>query len=169
MDENARAIFDEARENLRRLRNFKVEHREHRTDGFSSDWHAGMPKQLPLTLDDIRREIAEALAKRPNGLTSAEVETLIADKFAAHDHIWHDVVGQVIVQLRGEIAKAATMQGSNEFFYIDENGNKQDAELHGPILRAVDGPFIDERIMGPIRAKHRARWLDEQRSQRRAR
>ncbi len=45
-----------------------------------------------------------------------------------------------------------------ELFYLDDDGNKQDAELHNPILRAVDYP-IDEQIMGPIRARHRAKWL----------
>lgn len=43
---------------------------------------------------------------------------------------------------------------SEEFFYLDEAGQKQDADLHGPILRAVDFPII-ESIMGPIREKHR--------------
>ncbi|MBR0778737.1 hypothetical protein JQ625_28250 [Bradyrhizobium diazoefficiens] len=64
-----------------------------------------------------------------------------------------------------EVTKAMP-RGSNEFFYLDANGNKQDRGLHGPILRAVDGPKIDEKIMGPIRAKHRARWLEEQKARR---
>ena len=46
--------------------------------------------------------------------------------------------------------------GSKEFFYLDEAGQKRDADLHGPILRAVDFP-IDEKMMAPIRAKHRAK------------
>jgi len=45
---------------------------------------------------------------------------------------------------------------SNEFFYIDDDGRKTDAELHNRILREHDYP-IDESIMGPIRAKHQER------------
>jgi hypothetical protein len=52
-------------------------------------------------------------------------------------------------------------QGS-EFFYTDADGNKQDADLHNPILRAAEFR-VDEKLMAPIRAKHRARWLAEQR------
>ena len=43
---------------------------------------------------------------------------------------------------------------SNEFFYIDRNGKKSDAALHNAILYP-----IDEDIMAPIRAKHRAKYL----------
>ena len=50
---------------------------------------------------------------------------------------------------------------ANEFFYLDSAGNKQDAELHNPILRAVDFP-IDEKVMKPIRERNRANWLAEQ-------
>jgi hypothetical protein len=50
---------------------------------------------------------------------------------------------------------------AEEFFYLAEDGSKQDAELHNPILRAVDYP-IDEDIMKPIRDRHRAAWLAEQ-------
>ncbi|MBR0879632.1 hypothetical protein ACVMGC_001034 [Bradyrhizobium barranii subsp. barranii] len=45
---------------------------------------------------------------------------------------------------------------ANEFFYTDDDGSKQDAELHNAILNPVDYP-IDEKIMAPIRAKHRRR------------
>lgn len=48
-----------------------------------------------------------------------------------------------------------------EFFYLDAAGNKQDSELHNAIINPVDYP-IDEKIMGPIRAKNRAKWLAEQ-------
>ena len=44
---------------------------------------------------------------------------------------------------------------SDEFFYINADGEKDDTNLHGPILRAVDFPII-ESIMGPIRAKYAA-------------
>ena len=46
-----------------------------------------------------------------------------------------------------------------EFFYIDDDGTKQDADLHNAIIAAVDNP-IDEKIMGPIRARNRAAYLD---------
>lgn len=50
---------------------------------------------------------------------------------------------------------------AQEFFYLDDDGVKQDAELHNPIINAADEP-IDEKIMGPIRARNRAKWLAEQ-------
>jgi len=52
---------------------------------------------------------------------------------------------------------------AEEFFYLDADGNKQDAELHNPILGAVDNP-VDEKIMKPIRERHRATWLAEQKA-----
>jgi hypothetical protein len=48
-----------------------------------------------------------------------------------------------------------------EFFYVDADGNKQDRDLHNPILRAVDYP-IDDTIMGPIRERNRRKYLAEQ-------
>jgi predicted ABC-type ATPase len=53
---------------------------------------------------------------------------------------------------------------AEEFFYLDEDGNKQDRDLHGPILGAVDkiDKPIDERIMAPIRARHRAERVARQ-------
>jgi len=54
-----------------------------------------------------------------------------------------------------------------EFFYLDSAGNKQDAELHDPILRAVDFS-IDEKVMGPIRARHRAEHVEQQQAKLRA-
>lgn len=50
---------------------------------------------------------------------------------------------------------------SNEFFYIDEDGNKRDTELHMPILKAGDDP-IDEKIMAPLRAKYAAKRKGKQ-------
>jgi hypothetical protein len=44
----------------------------------------------------------------------------------------------------------------HDFYYLDENGDKQDADLHAAILGPVDHP-IDEKIMAPIRARHRAK------------
>jgi len=49
---------------------------------------------------------------------------------------------------------------SNEFFYLNRNGEKDDERLHGPILREHDWP-IDEAIMGPIRKKHRAAYFTD--------
>jgi hypothetical protein len=54
-----------------------------------------------------------------------------------------------------------------EFFYLDENGNKQDRDLHGPIIAAGERRLglrepIREDIMAPIRARHRAAWLSKQ-------
>jgi hypothetical protein len=47
-----------------------------------------------------------------------------------------------------------------EFFYLEADGSRGDRELHGPIIAAVDNP-VNEKIMEPIRAKHRARWLEQ--------
>jgi len=53
-------------------------------------------------------------------------------------------------------------QAAEEFFYLDKDGKKQDADLHYRILNAVDGAPVDEKIMKPIRDRHRAAWLAEQ-------
>jgi len=45
---------------------------------------------------------------------------------------------------------------SNEMFYINANGEKDDTGLHERTIREADWP-IDESIMGPIRAKYRKR------------
>ena len=46
---------------------------------------------------------------------------------------------------------------SNEFFYRDEFGEKQDQRLHGPIINPVDYP-VDDDIMEPIRARYRKKF-----------
>ena len=45
-------------------------------------------------------------------------------------------------------------QEAEEFFYIGEDGEPADARLHGRIIREVDYA-IDEKIMAPIRERHR--------------
>ena len=50
-------------------------------------------------------------------------------------------------------------EGGQEFFYLDDDGNKQDAELHNAIIAPVDYP-IDEKIMAPIRARHRDQHVE---------
>jgi predicted ABC-type ATPase len=47
---------------------------------------------------------------------------------------------------------------AEEFFYLDNAGDKQDAALHNAIINPVDFP-IDEKIMAPIREKYRAEYL----------
>jgi len=56
----------------------------------------------------------------------------------------------------GKIHGAEKGEVAEEFFYADEDGKKHDAELHGMIINPVDFP-IDEKIMAPIRARHRAK------------
>jgi hypothetical protein len=64
-------------------------------------------------------------------------------------------------------------QASDEFFYLDDDGNKQDADLHEPIIASGDrlrglrapAPPIDEKLMAPIRDKHRATWLAKRKAQ----
>jgi DNA-binding FadR family transcriptional regulator len=58
---------------------------------------------------------------------------------------------------------------AQEFFYTHgdrEDAIRHDARLHNRILREADNP-VDEEIMGPIREKHRKKWLREQRGKRR--
>ena len=55
-----------------------------------------------------------------------------------------------------------------EFFYVDDDGNKADRDMHALILGVVDKrkPPVDEEIMAPIRERHRQRWLAEQEKRR---
>ena len=64
------------------------------------------------------------------------------------------------------MADAAPETGQ-EFFYFDEDGTKQDADLHNAIIGPVDFP-IDETIMAPIRARHRAEHLAQHKAKARA-
>ena len=88
--------------------------------------------------------------------TGRDLLTAGSSPRTARDDYWRDVLGALVSevrkQLRAEIAKMA--RPGEEFFYTDENGVKQDRELHAAIINPVDYP-IDEKIMGPIRARHR--------------
>ncbi|MGX1352481.1 hypothetical protein AB7M49_006090 [Bradyrhizobium elkanii] len=100
----------------------------------------------------------------------AEIEEKIASKNGTRDdEALLDAVARFVVQVRKQLREEITAHRSNEFFYLDADGKQQDAELHGPILRAVDGPFIDEKIMGPIRARNRAKFVAEREAARRSR
>ncbi len=48
---------------------------------------------------------------------------------------------------------------AQEFFYREADGTMKDADLHEPILRAVNYQ-IDETIMSPIRQKYRKRYAN---------
>jgi hypothetical protein len=175
MDDRARAIFDEARETLARTADVKVERRVHDDDGFLSPWSRTMPKKpAPPTMAEVEQKIADLKAElarmiderahQPRALDVAEIEALVGGRLLTSKAI-APVLIELREQLRKEIAKA---RPAEEFFYTDDDsadGVKRDADLHGPILRAVDYP-IDEKIMGPIRAKHRAKYLAEQRDKR---
>jgi len=93
-------------------------------------------------------EVAEGLQKQ---LAELRVDVRIATKRAE------------LAELHAEIAKAAPTQG-NELFYLDDAGNRRDAELHERIL----GPRepINEAMMKPIRDKRRQQWLADQRTMR---
>jgi hypothetical protein len=166
--EQRKAILDQARATLKRTAKIEVEQRDHFDDALTR-WSAGMPKQQPTRVSpgftdaEVARMIAAAVAEQ------------VEQKIAANDRIWEDTLGKVVSDLRKQwrsefeqqlgslraditVEKAHRRQG--EFFYLDETGRKRDAELHGPILRAVDHP-IDETIMAPIRARNRTRWLDQ--------
>jgi hypothetical protein len=75
MDDRARAILDQARETLHRVRDVRVEHRSHDDDALQQ-WRAGMPTERPTTLADIDRKIAE------------------------HREVWLEVHGRVIASER---------------------------------------------------------------------
>ena len=47
-------------------------------------------------------------------------------------------------------------QEAEEFFYLDDDGEKADADLHNRIIRKVDYA-IDEKIMAPIRERYRGK------------
>ncbi|MBR0787388.1 hypothetical protein [Bradyrhizobium iriomotense] len=135
-------------------------------------WAAARAEAYEVSL--AKHTTAPQAASAPQ--TSKEIERLVDRRVAAalaeRDEIWREVIGQLVAserkRSRAEVAKALTERtGSNELFYLDENGKKQDRELHNAIIGPVDHP-IDERIMAPIRARHRAKYLAEQRSQRRA-
>jgi hypothetical protein len=156
MDDRARAILDEARETLQRIAHIKVERRDH-----SADYWSRPPKQEAPAPQPRQPSVAEVEAMRAADWTRF-VDSRIDRANAARDDYWRDVLGglvsEVRKQLRAEIAKAQTR--GEEFFYTDENGVKQDRELHAAIINPVDYP-IDEKIMGPIRARNRAKWLAE--------
>jgi len=125
-----------------------------------------LPKVKPPTIEEVKRIVRDELAT-----CQAQIGK-VADTLAEHKLIadarrdaMADFVADVRKQLRREIAKSQT---GNELFYTDENGVKQDAELHKAIINPVDYP-IDEKIMGPIRARHRAKWLAERKAKRAAR
>ena len=174
MDENARRIFDEAFTTLDRVAHVEVEHRSYHDDPLTR-WAASMPKPEPQPTPQPRTMTD---AEEINQLRAADwarfVDSRIERALAEHDVIRNDEIGKALAaerrRMRGEIqtavAKAQMNTPANEFFYVDDAGVRQDAELHGPILRAVDNP-VDEGVMGPIRAKHRGRWLELQKARRR--
>jgi hypothetical protein len=116
------------------------------------------------TFQPRQPSVAEVEAMRAADWTRF-VDSRIDRANAVRDDYWRDVLGALVSevrkQLRGEIAKVQTR--GEELFYTDENGVKQDRELHAAIINPVDYP-IDENIMGPIRARHRAKWLAERKA-----
>ena len=54
-------------------------------------------------------------------------------------------------------------KGSQEFFYVDADGKKQDAELHNAILDEGDheaAKAVSDKIMARIRAKRKKKALE---------
>jgi hypothetical protein len=173
MNERAQAILDEARATLARTAHIEVEHRVHRTDGLLTEHSVNMPKQEVLPPQRSLAVAAPDAAPPPPTLTDAETlrwknwidDRIVAGIVAHHEGkhmrpVTRAVLRGLVVELRAEIAKAPN-RPAEEFFHLDDAGNKQDADLHNPILRAVDYP-IDEKIMAPIRERNRAKWLAEQ-------
>jgi hypothetical protein len=166
-------IIAEARANRDRLADFKVTPRIHRTDGLLTEHSVNMPKQEVLPPQRSLAVAAPDAAPPPPTLTDAETlrwknwidDRIVAGIVAHHEGkhmrpVTRAVLRGLVVELRAEIAKAPN-RPAEEFFHLDDAGNKQDADLHNPILRAVDYP-IDEKIMAPIRERNRAKWLAEQ-------
>jgi hypothetical protein len=84
MLEANRARADEVRSQLAERR----AHCVHRDDGLLSDWSETMPKKLPPpTIEQVREEIADAVAGLPPALTAADVEQKIADLLMDPDRI----------------------------------------------------------------------------------
>lgn len=175
MDDRARTIFAKARETLERIADIKVERRIHDDDGHLTPWSRTMPpKPAPPTMAQVEQKIADVKAElarmideranQPRALAVAEIEALVGGRLLTSKAI-APVLIELREQLRKEIAEA---RPAEEFFYTDDDsadGVKRDADLHNAILRAVDYP-IDETIMKPIRDKHRAKYLAEQRAKR---
>ena len=80
-DRNAWAEFKaESLEALERTADIRVEHREHRDDGFSTNWAAGMPPNPPaLTKADVDTMVADALARQ-----AADLRALINREIAEY-------------------------------------------------------------------------------------
>ncbi|MCK1447757.1 hypothetical protein IVB34_34465 [Bradyrhizobium sp. 2] len=71
MNEHAKAILDEARATLARTADITVEHRDHDDDALMR-WRAGMPqKPPPPTIEEVRQEIAAALAGIDDRISAA--------------------------------------------------------------------------------------------------
>jgi len=158
MNDRARAILDEARETLERLADIKVDRRDQSADYWSQ------PKPAPAHLrQPSQATVAEIEMQRSQDWTQF-VDSRIEQANAARDDYWRDV--DIRKQLRAELAKVD--RPAEELFYIEENGVKHDRELHAAIINPVDYP-IDEKIMGPMRARHRAKWLAGQKDKRAAR
>jgi hypothetical protein len=94
MDERARAIFDEARETLHRIRGVTVERRDHDAEY----WQRPEPKPAArnVVIDHV--------------LTDAEAQrwqTYIADQIeranSARDDYWRDVLGSLISEVRKQL------------------------------------------------------------------
>lgn len=167
MDDHARAILDKARETLARVADVRVVRRVHRDDGLLTEHSVNMPrKPPPPTIDEVKQIVSDELAKQPQGMTPADVEALVERVLGRHLVLTPKAIAPILHELRQQLRaeiKAHTSRPAEEFFYLDDDGKKQDADLHNPILRAVDYP-IDEKIMAPIRQRHRARYLAEQRA-----
>jgi hypothetical protein len=108
MDARAKAIFDEARATLHRVRDVEVEYRNHEDGDHLTAWSRGMPKKPPPpTIEQVRQEIADALAKQPRALTAPDVRQMIDDTFL--DPVRIDSHGKLISderkRWRAEIAR----------------------------------------------------------------
>ncbi|MBR0809348.1 hypothetical protein JQ636_37955 [Bradyrhizobium japonicum] len=130
-------------------------------------------------------EERNALARQTQASANADVRKMIRAECFKVAHGVGDQLGQVVerfekkitglsldveiankrsllAKVDAEVAKAAPMQGSNEFFYLD-GGRRQDAALHAAIIGPVDNP-VDQNIMKPIRDRRRAEHVEEQRA-----
>ncbi|MDN3279101.1 hypothetical protein QWJ07_32890 [Frankia sp. RB7] len=101
MHERARRIFDEARAALARTADVVVEHRVHDDDGMLTEWSRNMPKKAPPpTMEQVEAKIADA---------QVGTDSKIAAALAAHDELWHDVIGMLIAgerkKMRAEVQK----------------------------------------------------------------
>jgi hypothetical protein len=109
MDDDFRELLETNKARADEVRSQLAErqaHCIHRDDGYSCDWAKTMPKkEPPPTIEEVRQEIADAVAEiraeQPNALTAAEIEDALG-QVVSHQRKYF---GAEIAKLRAEIGE----------------------------------------------------------------